>query len=294
MEIAVDGLVKRFGEVEALRGVSLAARAGRVLGFLGPNGSGKSTTLRCLLGYVQADDGSASFSGRRYAQLEDPIRVVGSLIDPEAHHPDRSGRDHLRVLCDAAGLATGRADEVLDVVELTSAGGRRAGGYSLGMRQRLHLGAALLGDPPVLVLDEPTNGLDPQGVRWLRDFLRLLAAEGRTVLLSSHVLSEVRQTVDDVAIVAGGRTRAAGPLLEVLGSESELRVRAADLRALADLAAERAVAARRGDAGDLYVRGVDAASFAHAAHDRGLVLTLLEEHQPDLEHRYFALTDAAS
>jgi ABC-2 type transport system ATP-binding protein len=290
MRLAIERLSKSYEPTPAVQALSFAAEQGRVCGFLGPNGSGKTTTLRCMFGLVRPDAGSATFDGRSYAELRDPLTHVGALLDPDAHHPDRTGREHLRVLCEAAGLPLSRADEALRLVELEPAADRRAGGYSLGMRQRLHLAAALLGDPAALVLDEPANGLDPQGIRWLRDRLRALAAEGRCVLLSSHVLAEVRQTVDDVVVIAAGRRVAAGPLGDVLASDGGgLRVRSPEPTAVRALA-ERLGSAATGHDGTLDVRGISAETFARAAFDAGVLLTLLEEHEPDLERRYFELT----
>ena len=205
MSIAVEGLTKRFGSVRAVEDLTFATTPGRVTGFLGPNGAGKTTTLRMVLGLVTPTAGSALVEGQRYADLADPLRTVGAALEASSFHPGRSARDHLRVLATAGGLPQRRVDETLQLVGLADVADRRAGGFSLGMRQRLGLAAALLGDPRVLVLDEPANGLDPEGIAWLRGFLRYLAAEGRTVLISSHVLSEVQQTVDDVVIVARGR-----------------------------------------------------------------------------------------
>jgi ABC-2 type transport system ATP-binding protein len=294
MRLAIDRLSKSYGPVAAVRELSFAAEPGRVCAFLGPNGSGKTTTLRCMLGLVRPDAGGATFDGRAYVELRDPITHVGALLDPEAHHPDRTGREHLRVLCDAAALPLSRADEALRLVELEPAADRRAGGYSLGMRQRLHLAAALLGDPAALVLDEPANGLDPQGIRWLRDRLRALAAEGRCVLLSSHVLAEVRQTVDDVVVIAEGRRVAAGTLADVLATDGgALRVRSPEPVAVRALA-ERLGAAASGRDGTLDVRGVSSETFARAAFDARVLLTLLEELEPDLERRYFELTGERS
>jgi ABC-2 type transport system ATP-binding protein len=217
-EISVRRLGKRFGPVTAVRDLTFDVPAGRVTGFLGPNGAGKSTTLRMILGLVRPTDGEALIGGRRYADLPAPRRSVGAVLETTGFHPGRRGRDHLRVAARAAGLPTGRVDEVLDRVGLTAAAGRRVRGYSLGMRQRLGLAGALLGDPRVLVLDEPANGLDPAGMAWLRDLLRALAAEGRTVLFSSHVLSEVAQTVDHLVIVHDGALGYAGPLADLDGS----------------------------------------------------------------------------
>ncbi len=213
--LEVDSLTKRFGATLAVDGLSFKAEPGRVLGFLGPNGAGKTTTLRTMLGLTIPTSGSATVDGRPYRELSDPVRVLGAVLEGPQFHPGRTGRNHLRVLASAAGLPTGRVDEVLKLVELDGAGGRRVKGYSLGMRQRLSLAGALLGDPRALVLDEPANGLDPQGIRWLRDFLRARAAEGRTVLISSHVLSEVAQTVDGVVVVSRGRLIAQGTVDEL-------------------------------------------------------------------------------
>jgi ABC-2 type transport system ATP-binding protein len=203
--IEVRDLTKRYGGVLAVDRLGFTLAEGAVTGFLGPNGAGKSTTLRMLLGLTPPTAGTATIGGVPYRELRDPVRTVGALLEATGFHPGRSGRDHLRVLATAAGLPPARVDEMLDLVDLTGASRRRAGGYSLGMRQRLGLAAALLGDPEVLILDEPANGLDPEGVHWLRGLLRRLAAQGRTVLVSSHQLAEVAQTVDDVVIIARGR-----------------------------------------------------------------------------------------
>ncbi len=203
--IEVDALTKRFGTTVAVQDLTFRVSSARVTGFLGPNGAGKSTTMRVILGLVRPTSGTTTVLGRPYRDLDRPEKRVGALLETFDAHPGRSGRNHLKVLALAGGIPQSRADEVLGLVELGQAGRRRVKGYSLGMRQRLGLAAALLGDPEVLVLDEPANGLDPQGIRWLRDFLRSLAAEGRTILVSSHVLAEVAQTVDDVVIIHRGR-----------------------------------------------------------------------------------------
>ncbi len=203
--VVADSLTKRFGTVLAVDSLSFALAPGTITGFLGPNGAGKTTTLRMLLGLARPSAGSARILGRAYAELEQPALRVGAVLEATDFHPGRSGRDHLRMLSRAARLPDARVDEVLRLVELDGAAGRRVKGYSLGMRQRLGLAAALLGDPELLVLDEPANGLDPEGVRWLRDFLRAFAAGSRTVLVSSHVLAEVAQTVDQVLIINRGR-----------------------------------------------------------------------------------------
>ncbi len=200
-----EGLTKRFGKLTAVDDLSFALEAGTITGFLGPNGAGKTTTLRMLLGLAAPTVGRALIFDQPYAKLADAAHRVGAVLEATDFHPGRSGRDHLRTLSRAVDLPDSRVDEVLGLVELTDAAGRRVKGYSLGMRQRLGLACALLGDPELLVLDEPANGLDPEGVRWLRDFLRTFASEGRTVLISSHVLAEVAQTVDQVLIISRGR-----------------------------------------------------------------------------------------
>ena len=203
--IEVEGLTKRFGPTLAVDDLSFSVEPARITGFLGPNGAGKSTTMRAILGLVRPTAGRTTILGRPYRDLDDPVGRVGVLLETFDAHPGRSGRNHLRVLAVAGGIPRTRVDEVLALVDMREAARRRVKGYSLGMRQRLGLAAALLGDPEVLVLDEPANGLDPQGIRWLRDFLRGLAGEGRTILISSHVLSEVAQTVDEVVIIHRGR-----------------------------------------------------------------------------------------
>ena len=203
--IELLGLTKRYGPVTAVDGLTFCPAAGRVTGFVGANGAGKSTTLRMLLGLTRPDHGSATIDGRRYVDLDRPMRSVGAMVDPDVFHPARSGRNALRVVARVARITDRRVDELLGLVGLADAAGRRVGGYSMGMRQRLSLAVALLGDPATLVLDEPANGLDPHGVHWLRGLVRGLAAEGRTVLVSSHLLAELAQTADDVAIIDAGR-----------------------------------------------------------------------------------------
>jgi ABC-2 type transport system ATP-binding protein len=220
--IDVRGLTKEYAGVAVVDDVSFTAEPGRVTGFLGPNGAGKTTTLRMLLGLVEPSGGGAEIGGIRYVQMKDPVLRVGAVLEATGVHEGRAGRDHLRVLCRAAGLPMPRADEVLAAVGLAQVGSRRVRAYSLGMRQRLGVAAALLGDPQVLILDEPGIGLDPAGIRWIRSFLRSLAASGRTVLVSSHQLSEVEQLADDLVVIAAGRVVASGTLASVVGSHAGL------------------------------------------------------------------------
>jgi ABC-2 type transport system ATP-binding protein len=232
--IEVNGLTKRFGKTVAVDDLSFTVEHGRITGFLGPNGAGKTTTLRVLLGLVQPTAGSATILGSAYRSLDEPVRRVGAVLEATGFHPTRSGRNHLRVLAAATGVPTTRVDEVLALVKLEPWARRKVKTYSLGMRQRLSLACALLGDPEVLVLDEPANGLDPEGIRWLRDLLRSLSMEGRTILISSHVLAEIAQTVDDVAIIQQGRLVAHAPLDE-LTARGAVRVRTPTVERLREL-----------------------------------------------------------
>jgi ABC-2 type transport system ATP-binding protein len=220
-DVAIRDLSKHFGSFRAVEGVTFDVPAGAVTGFLGPNGAGKTTTLRMLLGLVRPTRGKALIGGRRYQDLRRPRREVGALLEATGYHPGRKGLDHLRILAALTGVASRRVEEVLDQVGLLDAADRRVGGYSLGMRQRLGLAAALLGDPALLVLDEPANGLDPEGIAWLRGLLRGLAGEGRTILVSSHILSEVAQ-IDRVVIVGGGQLRFAGSLAALTDANASL------------------------------------------------------------------------
>jgi ABC-2 type transport system ATP-binding protein len=233
--IEIQGLTKRFGEVVAVEDLSFSVPRGTVTGFLGPNGAGKTTTLRMLLGLVEPTDGTATIEGRPYRELTDPLHRVGAILEASNFYPGRTGRNHLRVRAVAGGIDATRIDAVLELVGLTGAAGRRVGGFSLGMRQRLALATALLGDPEVLILDEPANGLDPEGVRWLRELLRGFADEGRTVLVSSHILAEVAQTVDSVVILDRGRMVAHAPLEQLAataGVEPVVRIRTSKVEEL--------------------------------------------------------------
>jgi ABC-2 type transport system ATP-binding protein len=289
--ITVQGLTKRFGDVLAVDRLSFQVDEGTVAGFLGPNGAGKTTTLRMLLGLVAPTSGTAEIGGRRYRDLPDPARRVGAVLEAGGFHPGRSARDHLRVLATAAGLPPGRADQVLEQTGLAGAGRRRVGGFSLGMRQRLGLAAALLGDPEVLVLDEPANGLDPEGVHWLRGLVRGLAAEGRTVLVSSHLLAEVAQTVDQVVILDRGRLVAQSTMAELTaGADRTVRVRTPQPEALRDLLVARGATVRIAGPGRLVVGGVTTEQVGQAAAAGGVVLHEMRFERSNLEDVFLELT----
>jgi ABC-2 type transport system ATP-binding protein len=292
--IQIDGLSKRFGSVQAVRDLSFTVEAGRVTGFLGPNGAGKSTTLRILLGLVHADAGTAGFNGRRYEDLPHPSAQVGAVLEDASFHPGRSGRNHLRVLAAAGRHPPARVEEVLAQVDLTGAPDRRVKGYSMGMQQRLAIAAALLGDPEVLVLDEPANGLDPPGIRWMRNLLRAEAARGRAVLVSSHLLSEVAQSVDDVVVISHGVLRGSGTLVDVLGSPEGpvTRVRPADGEQLAALLRERGIVAEPDGSGALVARGVPPEAVGAVAAEHRVVLAELVAVSRSLEDAFFELTEA--
>jgi ABC-2 type transport system ATP-binding protein len=311
--IEIRGMSKRFGKVEAVKDLSFEVEAGRVTGFLGPNGAGKSTTLRMLLGLIHANSGEGTFGGRRYEDLPHPSAQVGVVLEEASFHPGRSGRNHLRVLAAAGNHPDSRVEEVLDAVGLTGAANRRVKGYSMGMRQRLAIAAALLGDPEVLILDEPANGLDPPGIRWMRDLLRSQAARGRAVLVSSHLLSEVAQAADDVVVIAGGVLRANGTLESVLGGTDGpvTRVRAADALRLAELLRGRgmlvepdgaAAAAPRSashdGAGDrrsaLLVRDTSPDAVGAVAAEHGIALSELVAVSRSLEDVFLELTAEAA
>ncbi len=290
--IDVCGLTKEYRGVRAVDDLSFTVEPGRVTGFLGPNGAGKTTTLRMLLDLVEPTAGTATIGGVRYADLDQPIRRVGAVLEAGAAHKDRTGRDHLRIVCRSAGISLARADEVLELVGLAAAGNRTFRGYSLGMRQRLGVAAALLGDPQVLILDEPANGLDPEGIRWMRDLLRTLATQGRTILVSSHLLGEMEQLADDLVIVAAGRLAATGTVASVIGSMAYLSrtlVRSPELEKLAAVLGRDAVVTPAGD-GDAYITGADAAAIGNAALRAGIAIHQLVTQLPDLEAAFLELT----
>jgi ABC-2 type transport system ATP-binding protein len=291
--VVASGLTKRFGSVAAVDDLSFRVREGAVTGFLGPNGAGKTTTLRMVLGLARPTSGSATVLGVPFTQLPDPGGTVGANLESCGAHPGRSGRNHLRSIAIFAGLRASRVDEVLRLVELTTAADRRVGGYSTGMRQRLGLATALLGDPSVLILDEPANGLDPQGIRWLRDFLRGAAAEGRTVLVSSHVLAEVEPTVDDVVVIHRGRLVKEGPVASLTTGRG-VRVRSPQtVELLAALERDGGTVAQHAD-GLLNVRGMTAAEVGDSAWRAGLAVHELADDTATLEEVFFALTDDAA
>jgi ABC-2 type transport system ATP-binding protein len=287
--IEVSELSKRFGKTQAVAGLSFRVEPGTITGFLGPNGAGKSTTLRSVLGLVHPDAGSATVLGVPYRELDRTLHRVGAVLEASEVHPGRSGRNHLRVHAAVAGLPRSRVEEVLALVELSAAAKRRVKGYSLGMRQRLGLAFALLGDPEVLVLDEPANGLDPAGIRWLRDLLRSLAAEGRTILVSSHVLAEVAQTVDRVVIIHRGRLIQQASIAEVLaGAQGATRVRSPDPR-LADVLASQGAEVARLDDGALAVE-LSPERVGELAAGNGIVLHELGVERATLEEVFLELT----
>jgi len=294
--LEVRDLTKRFGTNVAVDGLTFTARPGKVLGFLGPNGAGKTTTLRMLLGLTLPTSGTATVNGRPYRELHDPVEQVGAVLEGPQFHPGRTGRNHLRVLAAAAGLPRSRVDEVLRLVELNGAGHKRVKGYSLGMRQRLSLASALLGDPRALVLDEPANGLDPQGIRWLRDFLRAQGADGRAVLVSSHVLAEISQTVDEVLVISRGRLVAQGSLDELTrGVEAPVWVRSPDAERLRTaLSASEGVTAEPVQTGEgwLAVRGASLEEVGTTAAESGAVVYELYRPAQSLEAVFLELTGA--
>jgi ABC-2 type transport system ATP-binding protein len=288
--IEVERLTKRFGSTLAVDDLSFSVAPGTITGFLGPNGAGKSTTMRAILGLVLPTSGSTTVLDKRYRELDMPLQRVGALLETFDAHPGRSGRNHLRVLAVAGGIPRARVDEVLALVDLGAAGRRRVKGYSLGMRQRLGLAAALLGDPEVLVLDEPANGLDPQGIRWLRDFLRSLASEGRTILISSHVLAEVAQTVDDVVIIHRGKLVRHAAIAEVEAlAAGATTVRSPDSDRLLELLASAGLEARSVGEGHLEVLAPPA-QVGEIAASGGIVLHELSAARATLEEVFLELT----
>ncbi|NLP83470.1 ABC transporter ATP-binding protein [Microbacterium sp. CFH 90308] len=286
-----SNVTKRFGAVTAVSGLTARVEPGRVTGFLGPNGAGKTTTLRILLGLVRATDGTATIGGVPYARIEKPLHSVGAVLEASSFHPGRTAANHLQIYAQAAGLGKARVDEVLGLVGLTDAAGRKVGGYSLGMRQRLGLAYALLGDPGVLVLDEPANGLDPEGIRWMRGFLQQLAREGRTVLVSSHQLAEVQQTADALLIISRGQLVFQGTIDELSDPTEHATVVDAPDRAALTAALERAGVGFEVLRSGLTVRGMDPVAVGAAAAAAGVALSSLQRRGPALEEVFLDLVN---
>ncbi len=293
--IEVDGLRKRYGSTTALDGMTFTAVPGRVTGFVGPNGAGKSTTMRIILGLHAADAGRALVGGRPYRSLRRPLRSLGALLDASALHPARTGRNHLLWLAHSQGLGGGRVDEVIKQLGLGSAARRRAGGYSLGMRQRLGIAAALLGDPPAIMLDEPFNGMDPEGIVWMRGFLRALAGQGRTVLVSSHLMSELQGMADHLVVVGRGRVVADRSVADLIASASEDRVRVRTSAPEPAVTALTAAGAQvtRSDAETLTVRGLAGEQVVAVLTAAGLPFSEIARHRATLEEAYLDLTREA-
>lgn len=287
--LKVDHLTKRYGSITAVDGLSFELGPGRVTGFLGPNGAGKTTTLRMLLGLAAPTSGTATINGSRYRNLPHPAQTVGAALDNDCFHPGRSAIEHLRVMATAAGIGRRRVAEVLGMAGLTEARHRRAGTFSLGMRQRLALATALLGDPGVLILDEPLNGLDPDGIRWMRDLLRQLAGQGRTVLVSSHLLAEAAQTVDDVVVITRGRLAAQGPVADLAATTSTTRIRTPDAGQLIAALTRQQITARLVDADTVETRDADGGQVARIAAAGGVTVLELTRHTDNLEELFFDL-----
>jgi ABC-2 type transport system ATP-binding protein len=292
--LAVDGVAKTFGSVRAVDDLTFQAQPGSVTGFLGPNGAGKTTTLRMLVGLVRPTSGQATIGGVSYASLTDPMQAVGSVLDDTGFVGGRTARNHLRVVATAAGIRRARVDEVVELVGLSDAADRRARGFSFGMRQRLHLATALLADPRALVLDEPGNGLDPEGIAWLRNLLRWLADDGRTVLVSSHLLGEVAQVADHVVVLNRGRLVTSTPLATLLAQQQRtVVVRSPQSDDLAVALGVSGPHLRRVDAETLEVAGVTAAEVGDLALRARVAVHELRETQPDLEQVFLDLIAAA-
>jgi ABC-2 type transport system ATP-binding protein len=290
--IEIVNLTKRYGRTTVLDGLSFTVQPGRVTGFLGPNGAGKSTTMKILLDLASADQGRATIDGRRYRELSDPAGTVGVVIEANAFHPGRSGRNHLLVLADTAGISRRRVDEMIETVDLAAAADRHVGAYSLGMRQRLGLAAALLGDPQVLILDEPANGLDPQGVRELRDLLRERAAAGGTILVSSHLLAEVEHVADDIIIIDKGRLITSGSLTEL--QHATTLVRTPSIVWLREALVEAGASVVSDDSDALVVRGMTTDEVGDLAFRSGVALHELTAHASSLEDLFLQSTTGDS
>jgi ABC-2 type transport system ATP-binding protein len=289
--IELAGLTKEYGTRVAVDDLTVTVHPGRVTGFLGPNGSGKTTTMRCVLGLARPTSGTATVLGQPYRQLAHPMRRVGALIDPRARHPGRTAYRHLLALAQSNGLPGARVDEVIELVGLESVADDRLRGFSLGMGQRLGIAAALLGDPDVLLLDEPVNGLDPEGIRWVRELLRDLADEGRTVLVSSHLMSEMEDTADHLVVLGRGRLLADVPMEELLGAHSAVRVRTPQGPMLADALRRAGGRVELEIDGALRVEGLDLTEVGDVAFVADVRLHELSRVTASLEAAYLALTD---
>lgn len=291
--LSVEHVTKQYGRRTVVDDLSFTVRPGRVTGFLGPNGSGKSTTMKILLGLAAPTSGSATIGGSRYRDLPDPARTVGVVLEPDAFHPGRSGRNHLRILADAIGVSAPRVDEVLAEVHLDDeAANRRVGTYSLGMKQRLSLASALLGEPPVLVLDEPANGLDPSGIRDLRNVLRRRAAAGQTILVSSHLLGEVELLADDVVMIHHGRLVAASPMCDL--QQSTVLVRTPSAERLAEVLTASGLTVDRPEPATVIVTGAALEQVGEQAFAAGIAIHELSPHAGSLEQLFLQLTDDAA
>jgi ABC-2 type transport system ATP-binding protein len=290
--IEVSELRKRFGVVQALDGLTFTVRPGQISGFVGPNGAGKSTTMRVILGLDALDEGTALVGGRRYAELPRPMTHLGSLLDASALQPSRSGRNHLLWLAHSQGLGRRRVDEVIEQTGLTSAAGRKAGGYSLGMRQRLGLAAALLGDPPTLMLDEPFNGLDPEGIVWMRGLLRSLATQGRSVLVSSHLMSELQDTATHLVVIGQGRLVADTSVAELIerASDGQVSVRTSARSAAMSVLAGAGATGAAPDADTVAVSGLPAGSIVELLGRSAVPFSEVTAHRATLEQAYMDLT----
>jgi ABC-2 type transport system ATP-binding protein len=290
--IEVSGLTKRYGDTLAVNDLSFTVQAGKVTGFLGPNGAGKSTTMRLILGLDRPNRGTATIGGKTYRELTQPLRVVGALLEARAVHSGRSAYNHLLVLAQTQGLPRRRVEEVIDLIGLRPVAAKRAGGFSLGMSQRLGIAAALLGDPAVLVLDEPVNGLDPEGIRWIRNLMKRLAAEGRTVFVSSHLMNEMAVTADHLVVIGRGHLIADCPTAEFIARSphKSVRVAGADPGRLREVIGADGGQVQAGEDGALTVIGLDSARIGELAARDGLVLHELTPQRASLEEAFMELT----
>jgi ABC-2 type transport system ATP-binding protein len=289
--IEVDRLTKRYGGTVAVNDLTFQVTPGKITGFLGPNGAGKTTTLKAILGLVRPTAGTTKVLGKPYRELDDPARTVGAVLETSRYHPGRSGRNHLRVLATQAGISPGRVEEVLELVAMKEAAKRRVGGYSMGMRQRLGLAGALLGDPQLLILDEPANGLDPAGIRWLRDLLRSLSEQGRTILVSSHVLAEIEQIADEVVIIHRGRFITQSSTAELAArAAAGVRVRSPDADRLRDVLSKDGMSVVVLDDGALGVVDGKPERVGELAAANNIVLHELVAERATLEEAFLELT----